>query len=77
MTNFERIKAMSIEELAECNVSNATRTYTDYGFDGVDEYAYTAYEDGYETSDGEFFYSLQDAIEHEIEWLQQEVEAYE
>ena len=74
MTNFERIKAMSIEELAKHNVSYATRTYTDWGFDGTDEYPYDAYEDGYKTSDGEFFYGIEDAIEHEIEWLQQEVE---
>ena len=58
MTNFERIKAMSLGELAEHNVSNATRAYTDWGFDGTDEYPYTAYEDGYETSDGEFFWGF-------------------
>ena len=74
MTNFERIKSMSSEELAEHNVSYATREYTDWGFDGTDEYPYTAYEDGYKTSDGEFFWDLEGAIEHEIEWLQQEVE---
>ena len=44
MTNFERIKAMSIEELAEHNVSYATRSYTDWGFDGTDEYMYDAYD---------------------------------
>lgn len=74
MTNFERIKAMSIKELAEDNISYATRSYTDWGFDGTDEYMYDAYEDGYKTSDGEFFYDLEDAIEHEIEWLQKEVD---
>ena len=74
MTNFERIKAMSLEELAERNVSNATLAYTDWGFDGEDEYQYTAYDYGYKTSDGEFFYDLEDAIAHEIEWLQQEVQ---
>ena len=74
MTNFERIKAMPIEEFAACTVRDVTRTYTDYGFDGLDEYAYTAYEDGYETSDGTFYYSLENAIAHEIEWLKQEVE---
>lgn len=74
MTNFERIKAMSLEALAEYNVSTAIKAYTDWGFDGEDEYQYTDYIDGYKTSDGEFFYDLEDAIEHEIEWLQKEVE---
>ena len=74
MTKFERIKAMSIKELAERNVYYAIKSYIDWGFDGEDEYQYTDYTDGYKTSDGEFFYDLDDAIEHEIEWLQQEVE---
>lgn len=59
MTNYERKKNMTIEEMAEDN----TRLEL-----AKDE------ELIYETSDGNEFNDKETALEHEIDWLSQEAE---
>lgn len=66
MTNFENIKSMSVDDLAEFNVHRSYRYCIDYDYD---ERPLGYYEDCWETSDGETFDFRSDAVDHEFEWL--------
>ncbi len=59
-TNFEKIKAMAVEEFAEF-----TTTEREYGV------AHVPY---YESTDGEYFDTEEEALKHSIEWLLKECE---
>lgn len=65
MTNAQKIRAMTGEELAENNV----RATIERKYVGV----YDQYEDMWQTSDGTTFYLLKEAVEYELDWLQQPV----
>lgn len=71
MTYFEKIKAMTLHELAEFNVHESYEYYADY--DWYSERTIEYHEIGYRTSDGSFFDHKEDAVEYEAEWLDQEV----
>ncbi len=59
-TNFDKIKAMSVEEFAEF-----TTMELEYGV------AHIPY---YQSTDGEDFDTEDEALKHSIEWLQKEIE---
>lgn len=63
MTNADRIRAMSDEELAKNNIRY------DY-----DEESYENCALWYETSDGSTFYDEESAVEYELDWLRQPAE---
>lgn len=63
MNNFERIKVLSLDEMAKQNVR---------GFTKLDEDGFN-YDVKYVTSDGKFFEDIKKAIKHEKMWLLQEV----
>ena len=63
MTNYERKKNMTIEEMAEDGVR------VEYGTDNESRH--------FETSDGSYIYNYKKAIAHEIDWLKQEAEENE
>lgn len=75
MTNFKRIKSMSVEELAEFNVRWVAKNNTYYDTDGYDIYPIYNIEYGYQTSSGYFFKreDKEKAIRHEIRWLSHNV----
>lgn len=71
MTNFEKIKNMTVEEMARRNIKpeleinhnwNPSCTISSIG------------RICYKTSDSEEFYDENEALQHEIEWLESEVE---
>lgn len=68
MTNFERIKNMTVEEMAERNVQH--KNYNGQGYMSEE----------YRCSDGEFFSTYWEddakdkAIQHEMNWLNSESE---
>ena len=68
MTNFEKIKSLTIDEMALINVNS--RTYNSYshtiGFHEVTDY---------ETTDGNLFDTREQAESYERSWLQQELDA--
>lgn len=66
MTNGDRIRAMTDEELAKRGVRQA-RAFVDNGQSG-------RYEDAWETSDGSIFWTEQLAVEFELNWLKQPAE---
>lgn len=70
MTLFQKIHEMSLEELAKLLVYPGFEQEFDYAFDGEDEYPVDIYTEGYLTSDHQFFYFEDSAIEHQIELLQ-------
>lgn len=59
MTNADRFRSMSDEELAEANVRRVYTTNEEYGWSE------------YITSDEERFENFEDAVNHELEWLRQ------
>ena len=59
MNNFERIKAMNIDEMVKNNV----RGFMEHDADGFD------YDFWYTTSDGKFFEDKSKAMAHERAWL--------
>ena len=73
MTNFEKIKSMTLEELAKFNLRYTVEMQLDYDYE---ENAYEYPEDVIQTSDGTTFYSFNEheALEYERLWLQSEVE---
>lgn len=71
MTNFERIKAMTIEEMAKNNVRKCKAALRgSYDYVGT----YTDYIDAWSTSDGYNFLTREAAISHELAWLKCEVQ---
>ena len=72
MTLFQKIHEMSLEELAKFLVYPGFEQDFDYQFDGEDEYPVDLYNDGFVTSDKQFFFFEDSAIEHQIELLQSE-----
>lgn len=68
MTNAQRIRSMTDEELAKRNVRKIKTPVT--GFYDYGE-SYTDYYDAWETSDGSIFWTEQPAIEYELHWLKQ------
>jgi hypothetical protein len=69
MTNYERRIHMTAEEMAKSNVRYVTDAEVDYDYE---ENPYTSLVEKIQTSDGELFWSEEDAIAHEIEWLNAE-----
>ena len=68
VSNADRIRSMGDEELARCNVRGTYESGVDYGYDGE---PYESWTYVFETSDGSHFYTEDDAIEHELDWLRQ------
>lgn len=71
LTNAQRIRSMTDEELAKRNVRKIKTPVTgcyDYGE------SYTDYYDAWETSDGAIFWTEKPAVEYELHWLQQPYE---
>lgn len=73
MTNYRRLKNMTLKEFAEFNVKSSE--WIEYEYD-IEDNLYPSTEYGYTTSDGEKFYdyNYDGAIEHEIEWLKSSVD---
>ena len=72
MTNEEYIRAnITTEELAEVLLFH--RNEEEYDYDWDEEPYVSGLCDVYVTSDGEEFSLVEDAIEHEVWWLRQEV----
>ena len=71
MTNADRIRNMTDEELAERNVYATYEYDLDYDYD---DNPISIYNDVWATSDNFIFYFREDAIEHELWWLQQPVD---
>lgn len=69
MTNYQRIKDMNIEELAEFNIRDILIEEDDYDYD---DNLSSIIIDGFQTSDGRKFRDYDDAFEHELNWLKQE-----
>lgn len=72
MTLNDYIKKMTIEDLAKFLVREGIYRDFDYAFDGESEYPIDNYIDVYYTTDGDYFYSEENAIERQIELLQSE-----
>ena len=67
-TNADRIRSMNDEELVERNVLKVKIPITgqyDYGE------SYTDYFDAWETSDGAIYWTKNEAVDHERDWLKQ------
>ena len=65
-TNYDYLKSLSLEEMADRNVQYVTSIDIDYDYD---ENSYEVLRGDYVTSDGETFMYYKDALEHEINWL--------
>ena len=59
-TNYDYLKSLSLEEMADRNIQYVTSIDIDYDYD---ENSYEVLRGDYVTSDGE------GALEHEINWL--------
>ena len=71
MTNADRIRNMTDEELAERNVYLTYEYDVDYDYD---ETPISNYRDVWCTSDDSIFDYREEAVEHELWWLQQPVD---
>lgn len=69
MTNYQKIKEMSVEELADFNIKPIIIEDDDY--DDEDELTSITMI-GFQTSDEKEFIDYDDAYEHELNWLKQE-----
>lgn len=70
MKNYDKIKSMNIEQLAEFNVRKIeVPTWANDGDGYIDEWE----EDKFLCSDGKMFDQKNFAIYHELEWLNMEV----
>ena len=65
-TNYDYLKSLSLEEMADRNIQYVTSIDIDYDYD---ENSYEVLRGDYVTSDGETFMDYEDALEHEINWL--------
>lgn len=70
MTNFERIKVMTIEEMAKHNIRETIESDIDYDWE---ENAIESTRSVLMTSDENTFFCYELALEHEIEWLNRKV----
>lgn len=66
MTLFEKIKNMTIEEMARERIQNKSKLCYRSNADDYDYYDYWI-----ETTDGKHFTFIEDAVKHEIELLSQ------
>ena len=71
ITNADRIRSMSDEELAKNNVHLSYQCDIDYNWE---EEPYENWMQCYETSDGSTFLVEKDAIEYELNWLREPAE---
>ena len=71
MTEYEYLKSLAVEEFAKLVVQHACQYEEDYAFDGEEEYPVEVCMEVYRTTDGKQFYFEEDAVEHEIELLNQ------
>lgn len=69
-TNREWINQLSDERIAEMLISYTEEPDWDYDYD--DNLYQCGYTDVFVTSDGERYTSFDEAIEHEVRWLNQE-----
>lgn len=70
MTNEAMIRSLPTRQLAEMLIRYEERTSIDYDWDENLTVGWP--EDHYITSDGEDFSFYEEALEHELWWLQQE-----
>lgn len=68
MTNGDRIRAMTDEELAAHTVQDSVEYTVDYDWD---EEPIGEYTPCFKTSDGSIFWSYEEAVEYETQWLKQ------
>jgi hypothetical protein len=68
MTNADRIRAMTDEELAEHNVREGYEYTVDYDYDDNPVGEYTPC---YRTTDGSIFWDVDSAVKYELTWLKQ------
>lgn len=66
MTNFEYLCTCDIETLAHHLIAPAYKIEYEYSYE---EEPREIIEEGWQTSDGKFFYYQDFAIEHQIDWL--------
>lgn len=69
MTNYQKIKEMSVEELADFNIRPIINE--NKNCDCEENIIFVILE-GFETSDGNEFMNYDEAYEHELNWLKQE-----
>ena len=70
MTNLEYFRKLPLEEIAELLIT--VRTFEDFDYNYDEELEYRGLDSVYVCSDGEEFGDYDEALEHEIWWLQQE-----
>lgn len=68
ISNAERIRYMSDEELAEHNVKDSFEYTVDYDWDEAPIGEYTPC---FKTSDGAIFWHYEDAVKYELSWLRE------
>ena len=69
MTNYEHIRKMTIEEMAEDRIHLSLEEVFDYDYE---ENLIMSTARFFKTSDGEEFDIYEDALEHEVDWLKRE-----
>lgn len=69
MTNYEHIRKMTIEEMAEDRIHLSLEEVFDYDYE---ENLIMSTDRFFKTSDGEEFDIYEDALEHEVDWLKRE-----
>ena len=70
MTNLEHFRRLPLEDVAALLIT--IRTFEDYDYNYDEELEYRGLESVFVCSDGEEFEHYDEALEHEIWWLQQE-----
>lgn len=70
MTNFEHFKQLSLEETAAMLITVQNQENYDYDYD--ENLQYMGMDSVFVCSDGLDFEHYEEALEHEIWWLQQE-----
>lgn len=73
MKRFEWLQILPIEDVSRLLVHPGVNTLQDYEYDGEDEYLTTTEVHGYYTIDDAWFYEEEDAIEHTLEYLNEEL----
>lgn len=71
MTEYEYLKSLPVEAFAKLVVQHECQYDEDFAFDGEEEHAVEICVEVYRTTDGKQFYFEEDALEHEIELLNQ------
>jgi len=70
VTNFERIKTLTVLELAKHNVRECQIVIDNWCEGEEDEYYSPDLVDGFMTSDGKTYEDYEEAFAHEVKWLQ-------